>query len=235
MFGGNSNWRGPVWIPVNTLLIRGLLEMYPFYGDDFKVESDHGDMLGDQNLWRKTYAYEQSSHISLLLRPARSQSLDVFGHVTTLPVEIRDLLPTFLDAAGATVRSSIEGKSLLHLLRTNGEGWRQWIDLEHNVAYSDTNHWNALTDGRSKYIFHALDGNEQFFDLTTDPSEPNDLAVEPRHSAQLALWRKRLVDHLAIGGPEWVQNGKLMPRPKGLNTGPNFPGYAPEEQIAGWI
>jgi len=38
MFGGNSNWRGPVWIPVNTLLIRGLLEMYPFYGDDFKVE-----------------------------------------------------------------------------------------------------------------------------------------------------------------------------------------------------
>src|SRR5690348_14303673 len=86
MFAGNSNWRGPVWIPVNTLLIRGLLEMYPSYGDDFKVESDHGDMLGDQNLWRKTYAYEQSSHISLLLRPARSRSLDVAGHVTTLPV-----------------------------------------------------------------------------------------------------------------------------------------------------
>jgi hypothetical protein len=38
MFGGNSNWRGPVWIPVNTLLIRGLLAMYPFYGDDLKVE-----------------------------------------------------------------------------------------------------------------------------------------------------------------------------------------------------
>jgi hypothetical protein len=38
MFGGNSNWRGPVWIPVNALLIRGLLNLYQFYGDDFKVE-----------------------------------------------------------------------------------------------------------------------------------------------------------------------------------------------------
>jgi len=42
MFGGNSNWRGPVWMPVNGLLIRGLLQMYPFYGDDFKVECPTG-------------------------------------------------------------------------------------------------------------------------------------------------------------------------------------------------
>jgi hypothetical protein len=38
MFGGNSNWRGPVWMPVNGLIIRGLLNLYQFYGDDFKVE-----------------------------------------------------------------------------------------------------------------------------------------------------------------------------------------------------
>jgi hypothetical protein len=42
MFGGNSNWRGPVWMPVNALIIRGLLNMYPFYGDDFKVECPTG-------------------------------------------------------------------------------------------------------------------------------------------------------------------------------------------------
>jgi hypothetical protein len=42
MFGGNSNWRGPVWMPVNTLLIRGLLNLYQFYGDDFKVECPTG-------------------------------------------------------------------------------------------------------------------------------------------------------------------------------------------------
>ena len=42
MFGGNSNWRGPVWMPVNGLLIRGLINLYQFYGDDFKVECPTG-------------------------------------------------------------------------------------------------------------------------------------------------------------------------------------------------
>ncbi len=42
MFGGNSNWRGPVWMPVNGLLIRALLNLYQFYGDEFKVECPTG-------------------------------------------------------------------------------------------------------------------------------------------------------------------------------------------------
>ena len=42
MFGGNSNWRGPIWMPVNVLLIRGLLNLYQFYGDEFKVECPTG-------------------------------------------------------------------------------------------------------------------------------------------------------------------------------------------------
>jgi hypothetical protein len=42
MFGGNSNWRGPVWMPVNGLLIRGLLNLYQFYGDEFKVQCPTG-------------------------------------------------------------------------------------------------------------------------------------------------------------------------------------------------
>jgi hypothetical protein len=42
MFGGNSNWRGPVWMPVNVLIVRALLNLYAFYGDDFKVECPTG-------------------------------------------------------------------------------------------------------------------------------------------------------------------------------------------------
>ena len=42
MFGGNSNWRGPVWMPVNVLIVRGLLNLYGFYGDDFTVECPTG-------------------------------------------------------------------------------------------------------------------------------------------------------------------------------------------------
>ena len=42
MFGGNSNWRGPVWFPVNTLLLRALLQFYTYYGNDFQVECPTG-------------------------------------------------------------------------------------------------------------------------------------------------------------------------------------------------
>jgi hypothetical protein len=42
MFGGNSNWRGPIWMPVNALLIRALLNFYLYYGDNFKIECPTG-------------------------------------------------------------------------------------------------------------------------------------------------------------------------------------------------
>jgi hypothetical protein len=42
MFGGNSNWRGPVWMPVNILIIRALLQFYTFYGDQFTIECPTG-------------------------------------------------------------------------------------------------------------------------------------------------------------------------------------------------
>ncbi len=42
LFGGNSNWRGPIWFPVNFLILRGLLHLYAYYGDEFKVECPTG-------------------------------------------------------------------------------------------------------------------------------------------------------------------------------------------------
>jgi hypothetical protein len=42
MFGGNSNWRGPIWMPVNALIIRGLLQYYAYHGNDFTIECPTG-------------------------------------------------------------------------------------------------------------------------------------------------------------------------------------------------
>ena len=42
MFGGNSNWRGPIWMPVNVVLIRALLQFYVYYGDNFTIECPTG-------------------------------------------------------------------------------------------------------------------------------------------------------------------------------------------------
>jgi hypothetical protein len=42
LFGGNSNWRGPIWMPVNVLIVRALANLYAYYGDDFRVECPTG-------------------------------------------------------------------------------------------------------------------------------------------------------------------------------------------------
>jgi hypothetical protein len=42
MFGGNSNWRGPVWFPINVLIIRALLLLHDYYGDEFKIACPTG-------------------------------------------------------------------------------------------------------------------------------------------------------------------------------------------------
>ena len=57
MFGGNSNWRGPVWVPINAMLIRALFNLYAYFGDDFTVECPTGS--GHQMT-----LYEVAAHIS---------------------------------------------------------------------------------------------------------------------------------------------------------------------------
>ena len=42
LFGGNSNWRGPIWFPVNFLIIESLQKFHHYYGDDFKIECPTG-------------------------------------------------------------------------------------------------------------------------------------------------------------------------------------------------
>ena len=142
------------------------------------------------------------------------------------PVELRDILPTFLEAAGTTPSRAIDGRSLLSLVREEGRGWREWIDLEHNICYSPANHWNALTDGRWKYIFHARDGEQQLFHLEDDPHELRDLAPDARYQNALQKWRGRLTEHLSERGEEFVKGGNLALRPRGRMTSPNFPGQA---------
>ena len=95
------------------------------------------------------------------------------------------------------------------------------IDLEHDVVYSPDNHWNALTDGQWKYIFHANTGQEQLFHLTADPAELNDLAAA--NPEELGKWRTRLIAHLEPRGVEWVQNGVLQQRHKSQLYSPNYP------------
>jgi hypothetical protein len=76
MFGGNSNWRGPIWLPVNALLIRALLQYYMYYGNDFTVECPVGS--GQQmNLYQ--VAEEISRRLANIFRRESDGHRPVFG------------------------------------------------------------------------------------------------------------------------------------------------------------
>ena len=185
--------------------------------------ADHGDMLGDHHLWRKTYAYEGSAKIPMLLRWPKSMGMDhQRGKKLEQPVELRDVLPTFLDTAGAPIPNHIDGKSMLELVRGNKKNWHKFIDLEHSMCYNK-DHWNALTDGRFKYIYYAYDGREQLFDIGSDPGELYNLADKSSHKNILQTWRQRMIEHLSERGEQFVSNDKLILRKKRMLYSPRFP------------
>ena len=76
MFGGNSNWRGPIWMPVNVILIRALLNYYLYYGDSFKIEcpTGSGNMM---NLFE--VAKEISDRLSKIFLKTDSGRRPVYG------------------------------------------------------------------------------------------------------------------------------------------------------------
>ena len=76
MFGGNSNWRGPIWMPINILIIRALLNYYMYYGDDLKVEcpTGSGRMM---NLFE--VSKEIASRLTNIFIPNKQGDRPVFG------------------------------------------------------------------------------------------------------------------------------------------------------------
>ncbi|HXZ78809.1 MAG TPA: glucosidase [Terriglobales bacterium] len=76
MFGGNSNWRGPIWFPINLLILRALLVYYQYYGDDFRVECPTGSgqlmTLGD-------IAFELGGRLAKIFLRDRAGKRAVYG------------------------------------------------------------------------------------------------------------------------------------------------------------
>ena len=186
--------------------------------------SDHGDMLGDHYLWRKCRPYEGSARIPMIIRWPESLGLKTNrGQIRNELVELRDVLPTFLDAAGIPKPSVMDGSSMLDLLKR--KKWRKTLDLEHSQIYEKENAWTALTDGRYKYIYFTLTGQEQLFDLQKDKGELFDLVTTKGNEKLLTSWRKKMVGHLSERGENWVKEGKLVIQKESVQFGANHPKF----------
>ncbi|NMB11977.1 MAG: arylsulfatase [Firmicutes bacterium] len=153
--------------------------------------SDHGELLGDHNLFRKSLPYEGSARVPFVLRlPNNAERVT---KTVDKPVELRDVLPTLLQAAGLPIPDTIDGKSVVPLCRGERIPWREYIHGEHSYG-EDSNHW--LVSRSEKYIWYSQTDREQLFDLALDPKELRNLADDPVWADHLRYWRSRLVEEL---------------------------------------
>lgn len=171
--------------------------------------SDHGDMLGDHHLWRKTYGYEGSAHIPLIVRLPESNRPSA-ARLVTQTVGLQDIMPTVLEAARVPVPKTVDGKSMLPLIHKERSEWREFLHGEHGICYSEKQEMHFLTDGKWKYIWLARLGIEQLFHLETDPGEGCDLAKRSQYKDELSRWRNRLIEVLEPRGAGLTDGHQLV-------------------------
>ena len=166
--------------------------------------SDHGEMLGDHCGWRKSVPYEPSARIPLLIRAPGRFELRMRS-VVDAPVCLEDIMPTLLDMTDIPVPDTVDGRSLLPLMRGEDVPWRRHLHIEHAPLH------HTLTDGKEKFIWFTQDGREQFFDLEEDPAELHDLASNPGCADRVAWWRSQLVEELKDRPEGWSDGVTLTP------------------------
>ncbi|MCY3764708.1 MAG: arylsulfatase [Gemmatimonadetes bacterium] len=189
--------------------------------------SDHGEMLGDHHLFRKTWPFEASARVPFLIRPPRSWKAPESVTCRT-PVGLQDIMPTILDACGLEVPETCTGRSLVPVVRGESDGVRDVLHGEHSgyYAYENGNHY--VTDGRHKYVWFTQTGREHLFDLDEDPHELRDLSMAEGADELLSPLRKRLIRFLK-GRPEGFTDGERLI--VGRKHKSVMPGYEPEKMF----
>ena len=178
----------------------------------FIFTSDHGEMLGDHHLWRKTYAYEGSARIPFIVTPPRDSQITK-RPVANEVVELRDIMPTLLDAAGVEIPKTTDGQSLIPLLSQSDQKWRRYIHGEHCSCYSRGQEMQYVTDGKRKLIWLPRIDQQQFFDLKVDPGECHNLIDDLTYQDQIEKWRSYLIHELEQRDCGWVDQGRLVSPP----------------------
>lgn len=177
--------------------------------------SDHGDLLGDHRRWRKSSPLEGASRIPLIIQDPTGRLGLKPGTISDQLVELRDVMPTLLDACDIDIPETVDGRSILPYIQKDGaEGLvREYLHGEHRMmqySYHMIRHHNGL-----KYIWYDQTGVEQLFDLKQDPLELYNLLneegrAEEAYQASLESLRAYLIEELKDREEGFVKDGKLV-------------------------
>lgn len=189
-------------------LIQALVENKLYDDTIILFVSDHGELLGDHHLFRKSRAYQGSSRVPFLVsgggfRPEKP------GSVKTDVVELRDVMPTVLEAAGVQIPDSVEGISLWNtaLKESGTPEVRKYLHGEHTLGEASS-HWIITKD--EKYIWYSQTGEEQYFRIAEDPDELHNLIGSEKAKERVEALRGLLIQELQDREEGFVREGRLV-------------------------
>lgn len=184
--------------------------------------SDHGEELCDHHYFRKSMPYEGSAHIPLIIAGNPELTGLVPRSVCHNVAELKDIMPTLLDIAGAPIPDSVDGKSLLPLLGRDSAAYksgrpvstvgvpdssfREYLHGEH-FYYDLSNHY--IVTSTDKYCWFCKTGQEQYFNLAKDPHELHDLIHDPSCQERIEYLRGCLIHELE-NRPEGFSDGNKL-------------------------
>lgn len=161
--------------------------------------SDHGEMLGDHLLFQKAKPYQGSVRVPMFLS-GPERYVGKHRRMCQDLVELRDVMPTLLELAGAGIPDTVEGKSMLHPVD------REYIHGEHSLGM-DSMHY--VVTKNDKYIWYSQTGKELYFDLVKDPNESHNAIHEGQYSDRITYLRRCLIRELD-GREEGYSDGEKL-------------------------
>lgn len=163
--------------------------------------SDHGEMLGDHLMFRKAKPYQGSAQVPMFLS-GPEKYVGKHRRVCSDLVELRDVMPTLLELAGAPVPDSVDGVSMLHSVE------REWLHGEHSMG-GDSMHF--IVTKTDKYVWYSQTGKELYFDLAKDPHETHNAIGDPECDQRTEYLRRCLIRELADREEGCSDGEKLIP------------------------
>ncbi|WP_368247124.1 arylsulfatase [Clostridium perfringens] len=173
----------------------------------FLFVSDHGDMMGDHNWFRKGIPYEGSARVPFFIYDTGNLLKGKKGKVFDEVLELRDIMPTLLDFAHISIPDSVEGLSLKDLIEERNSTWREYIHGEHSFG-EDSNHY--IVTKKDKFLWFSQRGEEQYFDLEKDPKELTNLINSEEYKERIDYLRKILIRELEGREEGYTDGNKLL-------------------------
>ena len=175
--------------------------------------SDHGDMLGNHNLWAKQTFYEWSSGIPMVLMGTRNCPDTGVNRTDDRLVGLQDVMPTLLDMCEIESPKTVEGRSMVRSEQRDalfGE-------------FGESGHCSRMIRTLTHKLIYYPTGNVfQLFDLVNDPNEMRNIADQPDQSERLQRMKELLMAELYGSDLAWIRDGRLAGEPdRPFHAGPN--------------